>query len=259
MAEESAEVQASEECKCPPKGAPKWVVTFGDMMSLLLCFFVLLLSFSTTDIVKYKQMVGSLKDAFGLAKSDPDAEAPTGKPIILPNIQLPKSLSALVAVRAKAANLAKSSSELEMESGADWVRLKVPGDALFDSGEFVVKPEAYSVLSEIGDVINEFDGTVIIEGHTDGNLPRTSRFPEGDYLGNYELAAMRAIAVLGFMVGQKSVDREKLSPISQGDTHPRETNEFEQGRARNRRVEFEFRSTAKADIDGVDGEVITPQ
>ena len=249
---------AMVDCKCPPKGAPKWVVTFGDMMSLLLCFFVLLLSFSTTDIIKYQKMLGSLKDAFGIAETTPAHITPSGRQTVLPNIQIPKTFAALVAVRAKAVNLDKSESELEMESGADWVRIKVPGDALFDSGQFVVKPEAGRLLEKIGDLINDFDGTVTIEGHTDGDPPQTTRFTPGSYLGNYELASMRAIAVLGFLVGRKSVDKQKLIPVTLGETRPRESNEFSEGKARNRRVEFEFRAAAKADIDGVDGNLIKP-
>ncbi len=247
------DVQPPEECKCPPKGAPAWVVTFGDMMSLLLCFFVLLLSFSSTDIVKYKELVGSLKDAFGLAQVDATMGVPTGKQTVLPNIELPRVMAALVAVRAKAARLAKSSSELEMESGADWVRLKVDGDALFESGDFQIKTEAESLLNSIGETINKFDGTVMIEGHTDGDPPQTTRFTPGSYLGNYELGSLRSISVLGYLVGRMSVDKEKLIPTTMGEVKPRETNEFAAGKARNRRVEFEFRSNAKADVSNVDG------
>jgi len=256
MAEGSEEVQAPEDCNCPPKGAPAWVVTFGDMMSLLLCFFVLLLSFSTTDISKYKEMIGSLKDAFGLAQTEASFQMPTGKMTIMPNIEIPRVMAALVSVRAKAAQLAKSSSELEMESGADWVRLKVNGDALFESGAFTIRPEAESLLNGIGETINKFDGTVMIEGHTDGDPPTDTRFTPGSYLGNYELGSMRSISVLGYLVGRMSVDKEKLIPTTMGEVKPRETNEFAEGKARNRRVEFEFRSNAKADISNVQGEPI---
>ncbi len=258
MSDESLEDVKVEECNCP-KGAPRWVVTFGDMMSLLLCFFVLLLSFSTTDIIKYKQLIGSMKDAFGLAAGDPDTTIPRGERLSMQFIELPRALSALVSVRAKSARLAKTSSDLEMESGADWLRLKVPGDALFDSGEFTVKPGAKPLLDQIGDLINEFDGRVIIEGHTDGNPPTTTRFPEGSYLGNYELGALRAVAVLGHLVRSKSVDVEKLVPITFGEVKPRETNEFMEGRAKNRRVEFEFRAGSKAQVSGVEGEIIKPE
>lgn len=55
-----------EECKCPPAGLPAWMGTFADLMSLLMCFFVLLLSFSEMDVLKFKQIAGSMKFAFGV-------------------------------------------------------------------------------------------------------------------------------------------------------------------------------------------------
>lgn len=249
-----------EECKCE-KGAPKWMVTFGDMMSLLLCFFVLLLSFSTTDIVKYKKMVGSVKEAFGVAATSPSHTTPSGKRIIVQQIQLPKTFAALVTVRAKANRTSKSESELEMESGADWVRIKVDGDALFESGRFEVKPEAEELLAKIADIINGFNGTISIEGHTDGDPPATTRFEQGSYMGNYELAALRAIAVLNYFVINHSTDKEKLIPVSYGEVKPRELNTTPEGKARNRRVEFEFRTSAQTDFEGVEekgGTVVKP-
>jgi len=246
MADPSA--PPAEECKCE-KGAPKWVVTFGDMMSLLLTFFVLLLSFSTTDVVKYKKMVGSVKEAFGVATVSPADTVPMGKRIMIKPIELPTTFAALVAVRAKATNAAKSSSSLELESGADWVRIKVEGDALFDSGSWTVKPEAGVILDEVGELILQFKGTVAIEGHTDGEPPTDTVFEPGSYLGDYELAAMRAISVLRYFVENQNVPMEKMVPTTLGTVRPREFNEIEQGRARNRRVEFEFRTGEVGDRD----------
>ncbi len=257
MADAAPEVK-QEECKCEP-GAPKWVVTFGDMMSLLLCFFVLLLSFSTTDIIKYRKVVGSLKDAFGIAETTPSHMMPSGEKIIPQQIELPKTFAALVSVRAKASRLVKSDSQVEMESGADWVRIKVDGDALFDSGSFTIKQGAGPLLDQIGDLINDFEGTVMIEGHTDNDTPQDTRFDQVSYLGNYELGAMRSIAVLGYLMSQKQVAKDKLVPVTFGEMKPRETNDLTAGKAKNRRVEFEFRADSRDDNDGLNGEIIRPQ
>ena len=76
----SDEVQAViEEAE---EGAPAWVVTFGDLMSLLLCFFVLLLSFSEMDNNKYRVVSGSLKNAFGIQRKKPVFESPRGQKMI---------------------------------------------------------------------------------------------------------------------------------------------------------------------------------
>jgi len=246
-----------EECKCE-KGAPKWVVTFGDMMSLLLTFFVLLLSFSSTDVKKFKRMAGSVKEAFGVAKTSPDHTTPMGKKIIHSQIEIPKSMAQLATVRAKAAKTSKK-SEVEMESGSNWFRLKIEGDALFDSGSWTIKPEADPILNQVATLVNDFDGTVKIEGHTDTDAAGSSRFVGEAYLANYELAMNRAISVMDFLVGNHSVDKIKLVPISFGEAKPRDSNASEEGRARNRRVEFEFRAGSKANINDSTGSRIEPQ
>ena len=71
-----------EECKCPPEGLPAWMGTFADLMSLLMCFFVLLLSFSEMDVLKFKQIAGSMKFAFGVQNKIEVKDIPKGTSII---------------------------------------------------------------------------------------------------------------------------------------------------------------------------------
>ena len=71
-----------EECKCPPAGLPAWMGTFADLMSLLMCFFVLLLSFSEMDVLKFKQIAGSMKFAFGVQNKIEVKDIPKGTSII---------------------------------------------------------------------------------------------------------------------------------------------------------------------------------
>lgn len=71
-----------EECKCPPPGLPAWMGTFADLMSLLMSFFVLLLSFSEMDVLKYKQLAGSMKNAFGVQNQVKVKDIPKGTSVI---------------------------------------------------------------------------------------------------------------------------------------------------------------------------------
>ncbi len=71
-----------EEVKCPPPGAPAWVMTFADLMSLLMCFFVLLLSFSEIEASKFKQIAGSMEKAFGVQRQVKANESPKGVSLI---------------------------------------------------------------------------------------------------------------------------------------------------------------------------------
>ncbi len=72
----------AKKCKCPPPGAPLWLATFADLMSLLLCFFVLLLSFSEMDVMKFKQIAGSMKYAFGVQNKIEIKDIPKGTSVI---------------------------------------------------------------------------------------------------------------------------------------------------------------------------------
>ena len=77
------EEQEEEECpKCPPKGAPAWMATFADMATLLMAFFVLILSFAEFNVPKFKQISGSLKNAFGVQKVVPVVEQPKGTTVL---------------------------------------------------------------------------------------------------------------------------------------------------------------------------------
>lgn len=71
-----------DNCKCPPPGAPAWMTTFSDLMSLLMCFFVLLLSFSEMDVLKFKQIAGSMKFAFGVQNRLEVKDIPKGTSVI---------------------------------------------------------------------------------------------------------------------------------------------------------------------------------
>lgn len=72
----------ANKCKCPPPGLPVWMATFADLMALLMCFFVLLLSFSEMDVLKFKQIAGSMKFAFGVQNKIEVRDIPKGTSII---------------------------------------------------------------------------------------------------------------------------------------------------------------------------------
>ncbi len=86
MAEAQVEEVEEEECpKCPPKGAPAWMATFADMATLLMAFFVLILSFAEFNVPKFKQISGSLKNAFGIQRIVPVVEQPKGTTVLALN------------------------------------------------------------------------------------------------------------------------------------------------------------------------------
>ena len=119
MAEEALEDedQEEEECpKCPPVGAPAWMATFADMATLLMAFFVLILSFAEFNVPKFKQISGSLKEAFGVQKVVPVVEQPKGTTVIELNFSPNPEPSLSTTLRQQTTELQKPELELKTET-----------------------------------------------------------------------------------------------------------------------------------------------
>ncbi|HAS15352.1 MAG TPA: flagellar motor protein MotB, partial [Idiomarina abyssalis] len=82
MASEKVRDEEEEDCNCPPAGLPMWMATFADLMTLLMCFFVLLLAFSEMDVLKFKQIAGSMKYALGVQNKIEVKDIPKGTSVI---------------------------------------------------------------------------------------------------------------------------------------------------------------------------------
>ena len=118
MAEEVLEEeQDEEECpKCPPQGAPAWMATFADMATLLMAFFVLILSFAEFNVPKFKQISGSLKEAFGVQKVVPVVEQPKGTTVIELNFSPNPDPAITDTLRQETTELQKPELELKTET-----------------------------------------------------------------------------------------------------------------------------------------------
>ena len=119
MAEEALddEEQDEEDCpKCPPAGAPAWMATFADMATLLMAFFVLILSFAEFNVPKFKQISGSLKEAFGVQKVVPVVEQPKGTTVIELNFSPNPDPSISTTLRQDTTELQKPELDLKTET-----------------------------------------------------------------------------------------------------------------------------------------------
>ena len=119
MAEEALddEEKDEEDCpKCPPAGAPAWMATFADMATLLMAFFVLILSFAEFNVPKFKQISGSLKEAFGVQKVVPVVEQPKGTTVIELNFSPNPEPSLSTTLRQQTTELQKPELELKTET-----------------------------------------------------------------------------------------------------------------------------------------------
>jgi chemotaxis protein MotB len=230
-----------EECDCPKidAGAPKWVVTFGDLMSLLLCFFVLLLSFSEMDRQKYKQVAGSMEKAFGVQRKNRVMEIPKGMKMIAKDFD-----QEAVATRIKEdigreidymveESLSDLKDQIDLESGDNEVIIRLMGESTFDSGKADIRPQLKPLLKKVGSILNTSEGDISVAGHTD-NVPIRS----GPYKTNLRLSAARASAVAEFLIAETHIDPRRISTMGFGEYRPIESNDTPDGRRRNRRVEI---------------------
>jgi len=229
------------ECDCE-EGAPAWLATFSDLATLLLTFFVLLLSFAQLDVAQFQDALGSIRDAFGVQHMTRGRfEALSSTPVSLSD--MPNSGNA--AMTQGETQALEDVKQMVHEQGLDedvdvvlsdrGVVIRIRDTVLFPSGTDALMPEARPVLSKVGELAQVFTRGVIIEGHTDDRPIHTARFPS-----NWELSGARASQVLRFVVQESHVDRSRVSIAGYADTHPLVHNDSDAHRARNRRVEFVF-------------------
>ncbi len=241
MAEEQQEC-VCEECECEEceEGAPAWMATFADMATLLMTFFVLLLSFSNMDVVKFRSMLGSVKDAFGTVTENPgDFEERSSTPV---SIQLSEKESSMIDMLEMSEKINQAIDDHELENEAEvsadenGVTLKITGKLMFDAGSAQIKAEFKPFLDSISKIINDNSYPVAIEGHTD-NIPITS---SPLYPSNWELSSARATAVLRYLVEEKGIPAKRLMAVGYADTRPLVPNDSPENGAKHRRVEFHF-------------------
>lgn len=259
----------SGNCDCPPApkcpaGIPAWVLTFADLMSLLLAFFVLLFSFSEMDQQKYKQVAGSMRDAFGIQREINVKDPPKGINIIAQEFSAGKPDSTSVnemrqittddfrqyleipkppkefddAIKAEKERLRLA---LEKEISEGFVEVEIVDETIviriLERGSFasasnrLIEPFK-SVLEKMAQTIGSNPGSVVVAGHTDSVPISNSHFRS-----NWELSASRAVTVVHELMRQGGIPKDRFRVEGYGDVLPVDTNDTPEGRARNRRVE----------------------
>ncbi len=269
--------------KCPPPGAPLWLATFADLMSLLMCFFVLLLSFATMDANKFKKLSESLELAFGVQKDIPALEVPMGTSIIAqhfsPAQTEPTPLEQIKQTTSKqsdtldvdAENMEQVKQQLldimqkQIEDQADQIREALKGEidrglvavetdglkiivrieekGSFSSGSAVLKSGFEPVMKKITGSVKNVKGKIKIAGHTD-NVPINTDW----YRSNWELSASRAVTVAHQMLA-KGIDQSRINIEGYADTKPLVPNTSPKNQAKNRRVEIVI-AQQEPDVNG---------
>ena len=216
----------------------EWLTTFADMTTLLLVFFILLVSMSTFEETKFDVASSSMRESFG------------GSPTLLPvpdNKGTHESTSAgspedsIIEAQRRTFNEirsyisrdpATSFVKAKFHNGA--ITLTIPSDSLFAPGSEVVLPSAEPFLLHLREIfLKERQQNVNIKGYTDNSsLPPDARFKD-----NWELSALRAVNILKEMI-KGGIEPVRLTATGLGDLEPLAPNTTEENKAQNRRVEF---------------------
>lgn len=224
----------------PPAGAPAWMLTYGDLVTQVLAFFILLFAFSNVDVEKFDQSVISLKGAFGVLTGGRtvDQNELTQYPPErdLPNlgsdeeIQQLATLKVLLEEKADKGGFRESLTFSIDERG---LTLRFADTALFDSGKADLRPKAIEALDQIADILTKIPNQIRVEGHTDNRPISTPQFPS-----NWELSMGRAGAVVRYLQVKHKVSPDRLAGIGYGEYRPVAPNDSDGNRQLNRRVDI---------------------
>ena len=217
------------------EGAPAWMATFADLATLLLTFFVLLLSFANMNVIQFKTALGSVRHALGVITTKPGYfEGRTSNPIQWDAADAPPS-----ATRGMPKEVAKIQAMIQRKQLDSSMKLIVTENHivlrvndLFRSGSANLDPEHFEELDVITELVASFNQPVRVEAHTDSGKIASEKYPS-----NWELSASRAGAVARYLVSQ-NVDAKRISPGGFAHHRPITTNSTAEGRAKNRRLDI---------------------
>ncbi|KUO76108.1 MAG: hypothetical protein APF77_02140 [Clostridia bacterium BRH_c25] len=230
----------------PPAGAPAWMSTYGDMVTLLLCFFVLLFSFATLDVQKFEAIAQSMSGSLGVLDSgitlsmEPlvntfPADSPTEE------VEEFRKLYEEMSEYIKENNLENSITLMLDERG---LLVRFMDDVLFDSGKADLTPRAREIINKVAEIIRQNDKNVRVEGHTDNVPINTFRFPS-----NWELSTTRAVNVVKYLIEENGIESKRMSASGYSDQHPVDDNTTQEGRQKNRRVDMVILREEKNDTN----------
>jgi chemotaxis protein MotB len=223
--------------------AERWLLTYADMITLLMLFFIILYSMSTVDAKKFEQLAVGLEAAFSGGSSYIFPGASSGGKGMMefngkyasgkrrgqetrPSVKLKKT-KALFKTEIEARNVMIREDERGLV-------ITLASDMYFEQGSAALDGNVRGVLKKVSTVVNSMPNFVRIEGHTDN----ANAGVKSGYETNWELSSARSINVLRYMIQEQEVNPKKLSAVAFGESRPIDDNDTVEGKAYNRRVDI---------------------
>ncbi len=216
----------------------EWMTTYSDLVTLLLCFFVLLFSFSVIDAKKFEAIIRSFQGSLSVLDSGKtiDEDQYISQALqsnrLLREQQEAESMEWLYRQLDEyiQQNNLEGTVVLGVEERGLLIRFK--DQVLFDSGKAVIRKDGEPIVQSIGEILKQNDRAIRVEGHTD-NVPMHSLL----YPSNWELSTARAVNVVKFFIEKVGIAPTRLSAAGYSEYHPIADNDTAENRQKNRRVD----------------------
>src|SRR5207237_8281890 len=224
--------------------------TYADLITLLMVFFVVLYSMSSSDATKFKKISAALSQAFNVdvlqgqsASGISDGSAQIAAPIddLIQNNEVPQ-VARLKSKLESVIDGNTQSPDVSVGTDKEGVVIRLSGSYLFDSGRAELKPNSLGVLDAIAAQIRPLPNDIRVDGHTDSTPIDSPRYPT-----NWELSAARALAVTRYFAETDGIQSTRLMAAGFGEFRPLAPNDTRAHRASNRRVEIHVLSSVWAE------------
>lgn len=226
----------------------RWMLTYLDLITLLMVFFVLMYAMSSIDTKKYTIVSKSLNMALGggtgyVIGSGGNSTIDLGNAVTATSTstesndqKLPADSNSMELIRKQLDNYLndeKLNNDVIVEVNERGLDVRLKDSILFDSGKADIKESSRNSVIKIGKILNKIDGYIRVEGYTD-NVPIKNQ----SYSSNWQLSAIRATNVVELLIGNAGIEPGKISAVGYGEYRPIADNSTPDGRAKNRRVEI---------------------
>jgi chemotaxis protein MotB len=213
-----------------------WEIVYSGFVLILLCFFLMLSSFSTMEQAKIMRFVKSFVDAVGILPGG--VKFDSGSTVLPGSADIVSSSDKLAQIFSELEELnerLKRENDITLAYSSKGLVMRLSDRALFEVGVAAISPQAIPLLQKVGDIIARTHFEVRIEGHSDDLPIKTVLFPS-----NWELSTARAVNVLRYFIETCGISSRRLSAVGFGEFQPMVPNDSAEHRAQNRRVEIIF-------------------
>lgn len=211
----------------------RWLLTYSDLITLLLGLFVILYASSQVDMKKYKAVVSAFENVFGGGQTSgplPGSQGVMSAPSTVPPMRQSRNMERKV----------RSVLQTAIKSGGVMITYDERGvtvhlleKLMFDPGKAQIRPEAIATLDTLGFLLSSIPNRIRIEGNTDNTPIHTARYPS-----NWQLSVARALNVGYYLMKHYPIQPEKVAIVGYGQYHPLVPNDTPAHKAENRRVDI---------------------